>query len=173
MRATIAAISGGVWRGQALQQTDMWIGKHGGEIWLSSRYVPVSDAEGLVEAVVQIAEDATALQQKRDDERGQIEAIQNTQAVIHFGLDGTILDANELFLKAVGYQRGDIIGQHHAIFVDPVEREGRPMPISGRRWAGASIARASSAVWGVTGRMSGCRRSTARSSIWRGARSRW
>ncbi|WP_343610941.1 PAS domain S-box protein [Novosphingobium sp.] len=120
---------GDLWRrlagGQPLQQTDMWIGKHGGEIWLSSRYVPVSDAEGLVEAVVQIAEDATALQQKRDDERGQIEAIQNTQAVIHFGLDGTILDANELFLKAVGYQRGDIIGQHHAIFVDPVEREGQ------------------------------------------------
>lgn len=110
--------------GEPAQITQMWIGKHGDEIWLNSRYIPIEKGDGSIDKVVQIAEDATAFQRQRDDERGQIEAIHATQAVIHFGLDGTILDANDLFLAAVGYTREEIVGQHHAIFVDSIEREG-------------------------------------------------
>jgi len=39
-------------------------------------------------------------------------------------MDGTILTANDNFLKALGYSLGEIKGKHHRIFVDPAERDG-------------------------------------------------
>lgn len=53
------------------------------------------------------------------DLRGQIAAINRSQAVIEFNLDGTIITANDNFLKTVGYTIEEIKGKHHKIFVDP------------------------------------------------------
>src|SRR5262245_50297092 len=53
----------------------------------------------------------------------QADAIDRSQAVIEFKLDGTIVTANKNFLDAVGYSLAEIQGQHHRMFVDPVERE--------------------------------------------------
>lgn len=44
--------------------------------------------------------------------------IMDTQAVIHFSPDGTILTANENFLKAMGYRLEDIVGRNHSMFVE-------------------------------------------------------
>ncbi len=46
-------------------------------------------------------------------------AIDTTSAVIEFDAQGTILTANDLFLKAVGYSLREIQGKHHRIFCDP------------------------------------------------------
>jgi methyl-accepting chemotaxis protein len=54
--------------------------------------------------------------------RGQIEAIHKAQAVIEFNLDGTIITANENFLKTLGYGLEEIQGQHHSMFVEPSYR---------------------------------------------------
>jgi len=56
---------------------------------------------------------------------GMIAALHRSQAVIEFGLDGRILDANENFCSALGYTLAEIRGQHHALFVDPAMRESR------------------------------------------------
>jgi len=53
----------------------------------------------------------------------QAAAINKSQAVIEFKLDGTIVTANQNFLDAVGYSLGEIQGKHHGMFVDPAERE--------------------------------------------------
>jgi len=57
------------------------------------------------------------------DLRGQIAAIHKSQAVIEFMLDGTILTANDNFLKTLGYTLDEIKGRHHGMFVDPAYRE--------------------------------------------------
>lgn len=57
------------------------------------------------------------------DLMGQMAAINRSQAVIEFKLDGTILNANENFLMTMGYALEEIRLQHHRIFVDPVQRE--------------------------------------------------
>lgn len=49
-------------------------------------------------------------------------ALDRSQAIIEFKIDGTIIDANENFLNAVGYERSEIVGQHHKIFVREAER---------------------------------------------------
>ena len=48
---------------------------------------------------------------------GQLAAISKSQAVIEFQLDGTIIRANDNFLKAVGYSLREIEGRHHSLFV--------------------------------------------------------
>ncbi len=48
----------------------------------------------------------------------KINAVKRSQAFIEFTVDGTILDANENFLNAVGYSLDEIKGKHHSIFVD-------------------------------------------------------
>lgn len=51
--------------------------------------------------------------------RGQLMAINRVQAVIEFGLDGTVLNANQNFLSVMGYSLDEIKGRHHSMFVDP------------------------------------------------------
>jgi methyl-accepting chemotaxis protein len=50
-------------------------------------------------------------------------AIGRSQAVIEFRMDGTIIEANENFLKAMGYSLGEIQGKHHSMFVEAEERD--------------------------------------------------
>ncbi len=55
--------------------------------------------------------------------RGMFDAINKAQAVIEFSMDGRILNANENFLKTLGYSLDEIKGQHHSMFVDPSHRQ--------------------------------------------------
>jgi len=55
--------------------------------------------------------------------RARLTAIDSTQAVIEFALDGTVLDANRRFLDLMGYGLAEVRGRPHALFLDPVERE--------------------------------------------------
>jgi len=54
--------------------------------------------------------------------KGQITAINKTQAVTELSLDGTIRAGNEHLLRMFGYSFADIKGRHHGIFVDPAVR---------------------------------------------------
>ncbi len=55
------------------------------------------------------------------DAAAVLAAMQKSQAIIEFDLDGKILKANENFCHALGYAPSEIIGQHHRMFVDPAE----------------------------------------------------
>jgi len=48
-----------------------------------------------------------------------VNAINATQAVIQFSLDGRIEHANDNFLNLMGYQLQEVKGKHHSIFVEP------------------------------------------------------
>ncbi len=55
------------------------------------------------------------------DESAIIDALNQSQAVIEFSLEGIILHANENFLRVTGYRLDEIRGKHHRMFVDPAE----------------------------------------------------
>ena len=95
------------------------INKQGEEVWIQATYNPVFDDNGEVDYIIKFASDITAQKQKNADYEGQITAINKSQAVIEFDLEGHILDANENFLAAMGYSLSEIKGQHHSMFVDP------------------------------------------------------
>ena len=50
----------------------------------------------------------------------RLEAINRSNAIIYFDLNGVILGVNDVFLEVMGYGKGnheDLIGKHHSIFV--------------------------------------------------------
>ena len=99
------------------------IRKDGTGVWLQATYNPILDRKGRAYKVVKLATDITAQKTMLADYTGQIEAINKAQAVIQFGLDGTILDANPNFLSVMGYTLAEVKGRHHSMFVDPAERD--------------------------------------------------
>ena len=90
----------------------------GQEMWLRASYSPVMGANGKVYKVIKLALDITAEKLKAAEDVSTIAAIDRSQAKIEFELDGTIIDANENFLKTVGYSRAEIVGAKHRMFVD-------------------------------------------------------
>lgn len=52
-------------------------------------------------------------------DRALINALNRTQALIEFDTRGHVLNANALFLQAMGYTLDEVVGQHHRIFCEP------------------------------------------------------
>lgn len=151
--------------GEKLHETALWIAKHGGEIWLESRFIPLHDDNGTLASVTQIAEDVSARLTRQAEERGQVEAMNSSQAVIHFSTAGKILAANDLLLQAVGYAIDEVIGQHHAKFVDARNVTEMHMQSSGAHWLAGSIRQVNFGGYTRTAAICGYRRITRRSSI--------
>jgi methyl-accepting chemotaxis protein len=83
---------------------------------LQATYNPIFDDSGKITKVMKVATDITAIV----DSKKQLEAINRSTATITFNTDGFILDANNMFLKAMGYkpsEKNQIIGKHHSMFV--------------------------------------------------------
>ncbi|MEN5205407.1 methyl-accepting chemotaxis protein [Stenotrophomonas sp. TWI700] len=99
------------------------LGKGGREIWIQASYNPVFDSHGRPYKVVKFATDITAQKFQAADFAGQLAAINKSQAVIEFDLEGRILAANENFLAAMGYALDEVRGQHHAMFAEPDYRQ--------------------------------------------------
>ena len=95
----------------------MRLKKNGERIWLQATYNPIFDPEGRPIRIVKFATDITKQVNKDAIVRGQLDAINRSQAVIEFTLDGTIISANDNFLQAMGYHLEEIQGQHHRQFV--------------------------------------------------------
>jgi methyl-accepting chemotaxis protein len=51
--------------------------------------------------------------------------LEKTQAVVTLSTSGIVEEANDLFLKLMGYARNEVIGKHHRMFVEAKEA-GRP-----------------------------------------------
>jgi methyl-accepting chemotaxis protein len=99
------------------------LGKGGKEIWIQASYNPLMRG-GKPYKVVKFASDITAQKMQAIDANGQIEAINKSQAVIHFKPDGTIITANQNFLVTLGYALSEIEGRRHRMFVEEQERKG-------------------------------------------------
>jgi methyl-accepting chemotaxis protein len=53
---------------------------------------------------------------------GQIEAIDKSQAIVEFKMDGTVVRANHNFLMTMGYSLDEVTGRHHSMFVEEAYR---------------------------------------------------
>ncbi len=61
----------------------------------------------------------------------KIAALDRSLAIIEFSLDGTILHANENFLKLIKYSKSELVGQHHRIFIEDAHARTPSMRNSG------------------------------------------
>jgi methyl-accepting chemotaxis protein len=93
--------------------------KEGREVWLQASYNPIFDMDGKPFKVVKFATDVTAVKLQNAEFEGKVQAIDRAQAVIEFELDGTVITANENFLRIFGYRLDEVAGKHHRMFCDP------------------------------------------------------
>jgi methyl-accepting chemotaxis protein len=77
------------------------VGKNGREIWIQASYNPVLGRTGRPYKIVKFATDITRQKLQAAEYEGQIKAINRSQAIIEFELDGTIVTANENFLATL------------------------------------------------------------------------
>ena len=100
------------------------IGKGGREVWIQASYNPLVGRNGRPYGVFKCATDITAQKRRTADFEGKLNALDRSQGIIEFDLDGTVLTANANFLALVGYQADEVAGQPHAMFVEASELTG-------------------------------------------------
>jgi methyl-accepting chemotaxis protein len=93
--------------------------KSGESYWVSLAINPVFGKDGKIERFISIQSNVTSTKEKALDFSMQLDAISRSQAVISFNMDGTIITANENFLKTMGYSLEEIQGKHHSMFAEP------------------------------------------------------
>ena len=75
--------------------------------------------DGILDGFSSIRQDVTELKRKEVEIRNRMNAINKSNAVIEFDLDGNIIFANNLFLDTMGYSEQDeLTGKHHRIFIE-------------------------------------------------------
>jgi methyl-accepting chemotaxis protein len=110
-------------RGEYQQAEFRRVTKDGHEVWLQASYNPICDLNGRPFKIVKYATDITKSKLLAADYAGQIASISKSQAMVEFGMAGTILFANENFLNAMGYTLPEIQGRHHSMFVEDELRD--------------------------------------------------
>ena len=91
-----------------------------GSLYYVDTFIKCSfDNEGTLLEFMSIRQDVTGLKTKENEIRNRMNAINQSNAVIEFDLEGNIQFANHLFLETMGYDSlKEILGKHHSIFVE-------------------------------------------------------
>ena len=106
-------------RGEAASGRYHRIAGDGTARWLDASYYPVPDDSGKVVRIVSFATDVTDEVERELVLHAKLAAFDRSMAIIEFGLDATVRDVNDNFLRVMGYQRDEVIGQSHRVFCDP------------------------------------------------------
>ncbi|ALZ77283.1 methyl-accepting chemotaxis protein [Rheinheimera sp. F8] len=109
----------------ALQQGQVYVGawqienQQRQQFWLRAGLCPVRSHDGKIDHFELYANNLTRTIENSQQHDALIRAMQRSMAVIEFDMQGHVLAANELFLRAMGYQLADIQGKHHRMFCPP------------------------------------------------------
>jgi PAS domain S-box-containing protein len=93
------------------------INREGALIYLQATYNPVFDENDKPYKVIKYASDVTHIKKQEQELKNRLNAINSSNAVIEFDLNGIILDANEKFQSVMGFSLETIVGKHHKVFV--------------------------------------------------------
>ena len=96
--------------GEVLNGRFQRVDKSGNVVWLEASYNPVLDSVGKPYKIIKFATDITEQVIRDQDASAQLKAINKVMGVIEFSPDGTILTANPIFLKIMGYSLAEIKG---------------------------------------------------------------
>ncbi len=97
--------------------------KDGTPYYVDAVIAPVLGENGKPRKYIGVRYDITDLEIERQNMRGILGAIDSSYAFIEFTTEGNILAANKNFLETTGYGLDEIKGRHHAMFVEPAQRE--------------------------------------------------
>ncbi|MDX4012310.1 PAS domain-containing methyl-accepting chemotaxis protein [Aliarcobacter skirrowii] len=105
-------------RGVSISADVKRVKRDGKFVFFKATYMPIKNSQKSVVEVVLLAQDITKNRLNDLYFRGQVDAINKSQAVIEFDMQGNILNANKNFLDTIGYTKDEIVGKHHSIFCE-------------------------------------------------------
>lgn len=94
------------------------IKKDGTSIFIQASYKPLINEDGQIFEILKFAQDITSKKLESLDYSAKIKAINSTQSVIEFDMNGFVLNANENLLNSLGYSLDEIIGKHQSMFCE-------------------------------------------------------
>ena len=106
-------------RGQIFRGVVKNRAKDGSPYYVDAVIAPFVGKNGKPRKYLGVRYDITEQEISRQNMKGIMDAIDRAYASIEFNLDGTIIKANDNFLKTLGYTLDEIKGQHHRMFCDP------------------------------------------------------
>lgn len=91
-----------------------------GNLYYVDTYIKGSfDENGKIKSFMSIRQDITDQKKNEVEIRNRMNAINESNAVIEFDLEGNVVFANQLFLETMGYSsNSEIVGKHHRIFIE-------------------------------------------------------
>lgn len=92
--------------------------KDGTPYWVDALIAPVLGPNGKPVKYIGVRYDITETVLKQQELEGQMNAIDAALAYIEFTTDGTVVRANDLFLKTMRYRLDEITGKHHRLFCE-------------------------------------------------------
>nr|WP_027327650.1 methyl-accepting chemotaxis protein [Helicobacter pametensis] len=94
------------------------ISKDGALVWFYVAFSPIFDENQNLIRVDAISANITTFITQAQESRDTLQALNRSMATIEFDIFGNIVDANENFLRTVGYALEEIKGKHHQIFCE-------------------------------------------------------
>jgi PAS domain S-box-containing protein len=91
--------------------------KNGDLYWVDSYIKGDFDENGKFLGYMSIRYDVSDVKKKEIEIRNRMTAINTSNMVIEFDLDGKVIYANKLFCEKMGYEEKELKGKHHKIFV--------------------------------------------------------
>ena len=93
--------------------------KDGSYYWVDTYIKASFDEYGKLKGFSSIRQDVTELKKRQVEVHNRMTAINKSNAVIEFDLEGKVIFANNLFVETMGYSsQEEIVGKHHSIFVE-------------------------------------------------------
>lgn len=97
--------------------------KFGEYVWFNATFTLIRDIHNEPHKILKLAMDVTDQKKLSINYRSQLEAINKSTPLIVYDTRGFILDANELYLRLMGYKIEELRGQHHSMFISEEEKE--------------------------------------------------
>lgn len=94
--------------------------RDGKEHWIWESGSAVCDELGIPRWIDGVLLDQTETKLRNAEYEGKVNAISKAMAMVEFDLQGHVLAINDNALDLFGYQRAEVIGQHHRLFCDPL-----------------------------------------------------
>ena len=95
------------------------IDKQGRVRWVSESGRPKMGDGGQVQWIDGVIMDMTPFKERNAEFESTVRAIDRALAVAEFDMQGRVITANANFLALMGYELGEVVGQHHCVFCEP------------------------------------------------------
>nr|WP_040263286.1 PAS domain-containing methyl-accepting chemotaxis protein [Pseudomonas massiliensis] len=103
-------------KGEMVADDYRFLRADGSLAWLRFQWQPVRGSDGKLLHVEGYGTDVSAEQERNKENAAFIDALLRSTAVIEFQTDGTVVTANDQFLRTMGYTAEQIRGKHHQVF---------------------------------------------------------